>query len=113
MSITKIAKELAPFLKYANKKNPSNVVSEWTRSENQIKGHFVYKNCVSCDTPRFTDAQIKTLSITKGTDTYFCKPCYTKVSAVTSKYSKGTPEENKAISEFMKKALFEKTEKVG
>lgn len=87
MSITsKVMSDLRPFLKYAVKENPSNIVKIWKDPDGCVKIHTIYEKCLSCNTKRFNLNEL--LNPTVGVNTYFCLPCENKVRKIAIKYEK-------------------------
>lgn len=89
--------KISPFFTYANSHNPSIPVKSWQDSDG-YRTHLAYENCVSCGTKRFTSMELSELR--RGTDTYFCSPCYVKVAKVVTNYSKNE-NFNKVWNDFL------------
>lgn len=90
-----IREEISPFFKFANYSNPSNIVYTSKISDQQTRTHVIYQNCVCCNTRRFTSEELSCAF--RGTDTYFCNPCFEKVAKVTKKYDTGTPSKESEL----------------
>jgi hypothetical protein len=104
----KISGEISPFFRFANSENPSKSISTWTDSNQRVRTHLAYENCVSCNTKRFTSEGLSNLRL--GTDTYFCHPCFKKVAEVVKKYDKGVPsEEYEIFNKLWNDSLFGKS----
>lgn len=96
MSIAqKISGEISPFFRFATVANPSRIVSAWKNSDQRVRMHLAYANCVSCGTNRFKQDELSHLRL--GTDTYFCKPCVKRVSELIRKYDIGNASEEYEI----------------